>query len=245
MTVRVFLAVEGPNDGGALGKSPQARANDPDNEGALQPLVRRLAGDTVEIRGQKTTMLPLGGLSDPEHAIGRRARQAATLAALDGCDVLVVHVDVDDAQLGTGAADAWASVADLVEDGFGAARAAGEILDEGTVACVPCRTIEAWLLADHDEVRAAADDDAATPERSIADPEALWGENLAGTNHPKHVLRRALRPTRPRAATRDYARVAANADLGVLAARCPASFPPFRDAFRAATDAVRAKNPAG
>lgn len=236
MTIRVFLAVEGVNDGGALGKSRQARGNDPDDEGVLQPLVRRTAGDDVVLRGQRTTMLLLSSLADPEHAIGRRARQAAALAALDGCDVIVVHVDVDAAEPSDDAAAAWLAVEGLVADGFAAALAASEITDERTVACVPCRTIESWLLADHEAVRAAADDDAVTPERSVAEPEALWGRNLPGTDHPKHVLRRALRPSRPRIATRDYARLAETSDLEIVAARCPASFPPFRDAIRDAVD---------
>ncbi|MEV4422367.1 DUF4276 family protein [Patulibacter sp. NPDC049589] len=186
-------------------------------------------------------MLPLGGLADPEHAVGRRVRQAATLAALDGCDVLVVHVDVDAAEPGDDPAVAWRSVASLVQDGFTSAVVQADITVEEIVACVPCRTIEAWLLADNDAVRAAAADGAVTPERSVTDPEGLWGDNRPGTEHPKHVLRRALRPSRPRAATRDYARLASTADLEVVAARCPASFPPFRDSLRAAAAAARGR----
>lgn len=237
MTIRVFLAVEGANDGGALGKSPHARDNDPSNEGAIQPLVRRIIGTDVEIRGQKTTQLFLQGLPDPAHAIGRRVRQATTLAALDGCDIVIVHADVDATDPLDDASGAWQEFARLVDEGFTAAGGAGVPADR-SVACVPCRTIEAWLLSDHDALRATADDHAPTAERSIPAPEDLWGPNAPGSDHPKHVLRRALRPTDPRAATRDYRLLAESADLSRVAASCPVSFVPFRDALVAAASAA-------
>ncbi len=239
MTFRVFLAVEGVNDGGALGQSPQARANDPSNEGALQPLVRRILEDEIEIRGQKTTMLRLSHLTDPAHATGRRVRQASVLAALDGCDVLVMHADVDATEPLGDAAGARTTVAQLIDEGFAVAeRGGGGVPQDRAIACVPCRTIEAWLLADHEALRAAADDDNVTAERAVADPEALWGDNAAGTDHPKHVLRRALRPRDPRAATRDYRRLAESADLDRIESACPVSFAPFRRALLAAKAAT-------
>lgn len=231
--IRVFLAVEGPNDGGALGRSPQARANDPLNEGALQPLVRNIAGTAIELRGQSTTQMFLGDFPDPAHAPGRRARKAAMLAAEDNCDVVVFHMDVDGVRMFAEPSNAWATVDARVAEGFQLATT-----EDGSevrcVAAMPCRTIEAWLLADHDALSPDTADADRTLDQAVPEPERLWGDNRQGTQHPKQVFRRAIGGNRPRAATRDYRRLAEVSAIGIISARCPASFAPFEAALRSA-----------
>lgn len=234
--LRVFLAVEGPNDGGALGRSPAARDNDELHEGALQPLLRKLLGDELTIRGQSTGQFFLQDFPEPEDARGRRARRAAVLAAEDGCDVLVFHSDVDGGSSDDDPAHAWADCANAVGEGFHEASSDGEtdIRAEACVAALPCRTIEAWLLADPAALGAVGSGAAPTAERVDA-PERLWGTNRPGTSHPKHVLRRTVSGhRRPRASTAQYRSLAEASDLTVVAERCPISFIPFRDALLSA-----------
>lgn len=227
--MKVFLAVEGPNDGGALGRSIATRDNDPDREGALQPLVRQAAAN-VEIVGQKVTMLKLSGITEPIAAIGRRARLSSELARYAGCDVMVFHQDVDgpvDGQADDAQA-AWTAVFDSISEGAAVADREGEGLDPtAVVAAAPLRTIEAWLMADPDAVVAIAESDSADIGALSAAPEDLWGRQDDRTSdHPKPVLRRGAGGPRAKLKESHYRALAATLRPDVVAAKCPMSFAP-------------------
>lgn len=230
MVLRVFLAVEGPNDGGALGRSITTRKNDPQHEGALQPVIRQAAERSIEILGQKVTMLSLRGVTDPEAAIGRRARLSSGLARYAGCEVLVFHQDVDGPA--DGQADdpqsAWEKVALAIRDGAVVADREGEGIDPGSVvAAAPLRTIEAWLLADPEAVEAVAESGSEDISSLSSAPEDLWGrQSDPASDHPKLVLRRGVGGPRAKLEGSHYSRLAAVLRPNAVAAGCPISFPP-------------------
>ena len=233
MPTKVFLAVEGRNDGGALGKAIRARANDRADEGALQPLVRRLASGDVELWGQKVTMLSLRGVTEPEEAIGRRARLASGLAQFNGCELLVFHQDVDGPATGVpdDRTSAWQTVERAVREGAEVAEREGEgLAATACVAAAPLRTIESWLLGDAAAVSTVAEPGSADESAALADPEGLWDrQDAPASRHPKIVLQRAVGGPRAKVSTSHYRRLAEQASIAELRRTCPVSFEPFAE----------------
>jgi hypothetical protein len=236
MTLRIFLAVEGANDGGALGKSLTPRDNDPSNEGALQPLVHRSAASSaLEIRGQKIMLVPTGRIADPAEVVGKRARVASEIAAYDGCDAVVLHMDVDgpsDGSIDHGPT-AWTALSNEVADGFAVAANSGSGLPTNRcIACLPLRTIEAWLLGDAAAVTRRAATGSIDVSADIEAPEALWEpQRVTSGKHPKRVLARAVGGAGAKISTRDYRAIAEDMDLDEVESTCPVSFSPFRSAM--------------
>lgn len=234
MAHSVFLAVEGVNDGGAIGRSIGTVPNDPGDEGVLQPLLRRAARTSPRFVGQKVTMLPLGDVMEPEEAIGRRARKASALARFAGCSLLVFHQDVDGPA--DGIADdrmaAWTAVSEAVAEGARIAQLNGEGLP--AAACIlaaPLRTIETWLLADVTALATVAEVGSEDLSGMLGDPEGLWGtQRDRDSLHPKLLFRRAAGGPNRRARMTHYRAAAAAVSLDVVEARCPISFAAFRQA---------------
>lgn len=235
MPVRVFLAVEGRNDGGALGQSIRARPNDPANEGALQPLIRRTASSSsLVLIGQKITMVSLKGLTEPEQAIGRRARQASVLAEFNGCEVLVFHQDVDGPAGGRpdDRVHAWNAVSEAVRAGAEVAERLGEgLAADACVAAAPLRTIESWLLGDPPALAQIARQGSEDVSIIAQDPEGLWGpRDVTDSTHPKDVFHRGVGGPSRKVRTADYRDVAEIVAIYELRRTCSLSFPPFADA---------------
>lgn len=220
------MAIEGRHDGGALGRSSAVMENDPHDEGALQPLIRKAIG-AVDMVGLKVQLISLEGIDSPPKALAKRARAASALARYEGCDAFVLHQDADGPGNGTDddGSRRWHDTVEAIEAGASEADEHDEGLSAAAcVPCVPLRTIESWLLADQGAVaRCARPSRVAEP---IVAPEELWGRPLErDRDHPKQVLRRVVGPPTSR---RDYRALAEAADLDVIEAGCPVSFSAFR-----------------
>jgi hypothetical protein len=237
---RVFLAGEGPSEIGDLADEEQYRQG---REGFLQPLLRKLVGDALELEfdGRKIAYLPgkrMAGV--PGH--GQMAGRALALAFASEAAALVFIKDVD---RGAGVKqtehDARRRLREMgkeIRAGFDAARSTSpELSDLVALAATPCRMIEAWALGDAEALGSAGASAADVP----AKPELLHGdERDPQSNHPKRVLERALGHP---AGRDDFAAIAEAADVETLERRCPLSFRPFAIAARAVRDGDR--TPAG
>ncbi len=235
----VFLVGEGPSDIGDLAVAREHRSTKP-ADGFMQPVLRKLADGraTLAFRGQTLKSFPAKGLTEPRDALGRKARQALALAALEGATALVLVTDVDKSQ-GERASAVEAqrrmrAVRGAIESGFATARDLDDELAElPTVVATPLRMIEAWALSDAAAI-AEATGQQTPPSLPSGSPEGYWGdEQDPSSNHPKCVLTRAC-GTRP--GRRTYGDIARETPINVLKRRCPTSFAPFAAEVRAALD---------
>jgi hypothetical protein len=93
----VFLAAEGPSELGDLAREVQWRS-DPPREGYLQPMLRKLLGETVAFDGQRITLLGRFEAKKKLKGHADRAAKALALAStVEGCRGLVFAHDVDKA----------------------------------------------------------------------------------------------------------------------------------------------------
>lgn len=226
--MRVFLAGEGPHDIGGLSRGPgQPAAPEP---GVLHVLVGRAVPRPVtRFTGEK--LMLLHDADTATAALTRHACAAVRLARLDRADVLVTVTDVDatPGQVATPAeaASRHARLRSHMQQGFRAGRR-NDGRDPLCLDAAPCRTVEAWLLADDEAVNAVGDGPAMTPP---PEPEELWGDPRdRASDHPKQVLRRRLGTKGGR---REYVFVAQALRLDEVARRCPLSFAHFLAALRA------------
>lgn len=223
----IFVAAEGPSEIGDLARDAPWRSAPP-REGYLQPMLRKLVGETVVFDGQKITLL--GRFEAKRRLQGHADRAAKALAiasTLEDCHALVFAHDVDKAsgqkRTATERRRRVREIHDEIDAGFAAVKGADHVL---RIKATPLRMIEAWALGDRDALKAVAGrggDGSAVPK----DPEETWGdESDSESGHPKCLLRRAVGHT-PTSA--DFAELAAHADVEVLRAACPESFAPFAD----------------
>jgi hypothetical protein len=226
LTIRVYLVGEGTNDIGSLAR--ESMYQEPVADGFLQPVLRRFTTCDVVFVGRQIKTLGRERIRGVSEALSRKGHQARSLAGYEHADVVVVALDVDR----TGSERASQREADRriasfradIESGFVAA--GGEVK---TVVATPCRTIEAWALADTEAAsQVAGADPGVLPRR----PEELWGNPRdPNSNHPKCVFTKLFGGS---VATRQYAEIAEQANLDTLATRCPKSFAPFAADVRAA-----------
>jgi hypothetical protein len=229
MSCRVFLVGEGPSDIGDLFDVASYRNEE---EGFLQPLLRRMVGSAIELEffdGRRLTALPrLPARADHGLTSGlqaRKAAQALALAAQLGADALVFSCDLDK----TGGqrvttAERRRRLRELrtsIEEGFARARLIdGNVERVLTAIAIPARMIEAWALGDRHALARVLDVERHTLRYPA--PEELWGDEAdRGSHHPKRVWEKV---TGERVTFCD---VAEQADPAVLQAECPDSFAPF------------------
>jgi hypothetical protein len=228
VTCKVLLVGEGPCDIGDLAIEPAYREG---REGFLQPLLRSMVGDEVELEfeGRKLVHLPKeprtrsrAGKLQAENA----SRALALASALD-MNALVLAFDTDKTP-GVRARRAerqrrLRELRESAERGFAHTRA----LDEDAAAiqtaiAIPCRMIEAWALADQEALARLLD--VSDHDLEYGAPEDLWGdEEDPGSDHPKCVWRRV---TEGRI---ELSEIGAEATPPALAKACPDSFPPFAE----------------
>jgi Domain of unknown function (DUF4276) len=219
----VFLVGEGKHDIGGLARGPEYQTDDP---GFLQPILRQLAADALEFRGQTLSALPRERMSRPSDILTRRGFLAARLARHEEAAALVIVTDVDSEQGRSGQAAAERRMARLQQRlAAGISRAE---LDVPALVGTPLRTIEAWVLGDPAAVRRVAR--RKTRVALPKPPEQMWGAPRdPGSLHPKQVLRRQFDRTPGQA---EYAAVGLAADVEQIERSCPVSFAPFAKAVR-------------
>jgi hypothetical protein len=224
---RVFLVGEGVTDIGDLASASAYRRG---REGFIQPVLRKLApGLTLEIDGQKVSILPKLAQASrlPGHA--ERAARALAIAAAGGHEVLVFIKDVDRAPgCRASALERKKRIGAMhaeIEAGFARVRAANpQAATVRTLKGTPCRMLEAWALGDPQAIGKVGGKTARLGEVPVA-PEACWGdEGDPDSNHPKCVLHRALGR---RVSADDFAQIGHWAGIKSLRESCPGSFDPF------------------
>lgn len=226
MTLKVFLAGEGSNDMGGLAAEPEYQ--DPSKDGFFQPLLRRFSPCDLTFVGRQIKTLGRERVRELGDALARKAHQARELADYEQADVVVVAVDIDrtggERRTMREMERRIVIFRDSLAQGFEASPN-----DVKPVIATPCRTVEAWGLAD---TAVACEVAGVGNERLPARPEELWGKpHDPRSNHPKSVLNRLFGG---QVATRDYAEIATRASLTVLESECPRSFVPFAADVRAA-----------
>lgn len=244
MKCKILLVGEGPCDIGDLAVEPTYRKG---REGFLQPLLRGMAGDQIELEldGRKLVHLP------KEPRAKRRAgdlqaenaSRALALASALGASALVFSCDTDKTSgIRAKRLERQRRLRELresAEDGFAHTRALdADAAAIHTAIAIPCRMIEAWALGDREALADLLD----VPSRELdyAPPEELWGdEHDPGSDHPKRVWERV---TAGRIA---FSEIAEATTPATLEKSCPDSFPPFaRDVDRALQQCtVRRRSP--
>lgn len=226
--MKVFLVGEGRHDIGDLAAESPYRNGKP---GFMQPVITRLIGADVSFDGQKIALLGKARVSRSKDALAKKAFIAGLLAVNAGSDLLVFIADLDRGS-GTGTRSARADIerrSAAIKGGADEA-AAADGLD--CVPGIPCRTVEAWAIADLAAVAALTDSSAPVRLPKGKGPEELWGKPRdSDSNHPKMVLERML--GRP-ATQDDLSRIAASADLILMRSECSLSFDPFAAKLEAA-----------
>jgi hypothetical protein len=239
VSCKVLLVGEGPCDIGDLAKEPSFRKG---KEGFLQPLLRTMAGDEIEIefQGRKLTHLPKKPLGKPRAGKlqAENASQALALAAALGANALVLSFDTDK----TSGAPAkrverqrrLRELRKSAEHGFGHARAGDpDVAAIPTAIAIPCRMIEAWALGDREALAGLLEISPGDLE-PYREPEDLWGDDEdRDSSHPKCVWKRV---TSDRV---EFAEIGAAVAPTALAKACPDSFPPFADDVDRALRACR------
>jgi hypothetical protein len=226
MKCKVLLVGEGPSDIGDLAVQPAYREG---REGFLQPLLRSMAGEDVELEfeGRKLVHLP----KEPRtmrragEFQAENARRALALASALEASALVLAFDADK----TPGARAkrlerrkrLRELRASAEDGFAHTRAHdADAPAIQTAIAIPCRMIEAWALGDREALASLLDVPAHALDYDA--PEELWGdEHDPASDHPKRVWRRV---TEERV---DFSEIGAAASPSTLERTCPDSFPPF------------------
>lgn len=228
MKCKVFLVGEGPSDIGDLAKEPTYREG---REGFLQPLLRSIAGDGVELEfeGRKLVHLPKRPRGRPRagELQAENASRALAFASARDMNALVFSCDTDKSS-GTRASRVerqrrLRSLRESVEEGFEHTRADdADAANIQTAIAIPCRMMEAWALGD----RAALAELLEVPSAALdyRDPEDLWGdEHAEGSDHPKQVWERVT------GGEIEFSDIGAAAAPAALAHTCPDSFPPFAE----------------
>ena len=211
--IRVLVCGEGIHDIGTTGPEQ--------DDGWLQPLLRKLAGDDLEIvtvrrqqlyidRREKRRLQPL------PQGHGANALACKVRANLGDYDLVVFMADADSNER-----QVWRRKRSDILNGF--SRIPGV---EG-IACVPMSASESWLLADEGAWREVGlRDTAELPSQ----PEMIWGRrNDPQSNHPHQFFRRIC--TRADVSDSRSTRVslAVRSRIQALEARCPISFTPFAE----------------
>jgi len=226
MRCKVLLVGEGPCDIGDLAVQPAYREG---REGFLQPLLRSMVGEEIELEleGRKLVHLPKeprtrrrAGELQAENA----SRALALASALDA-NALVLAFDTDK----TPGARAkrlerrrrLRELRASAERGFEHTRADDEdAAGIQTAIAIPCRMIEAWGLGDRAALAKLLE--VSARDLDYGEPEDLWGdEEDPGSDHPKCVWQRVT------AGRLAFSEIGAEADPAALAKACPDSFPPF------------------
>lgn len=212
---RVMLVGEGPNDIGDLG-SHYAKGN----EGFLQPILRKLAGDLeLEIIGKR--IVNLGSIKAKRKKLrghGKKLFAAIVSAAAEGASVVVFVHDSDRTGVGVDL--------DAEYEHLQAAQEAAEEQLESTpivvVGLAVC-TIEAWAMGDAGAWTALSR--RPLPKGFPKKPEKLWGKaHDPKSSHPKQVF---VRMAEESALSATFAEIAEASDVERLAEACP-SFARFR-----------------
>lgn len=236
--MKVLLCGEGAHDVGREVWSTKKGAWETE-PGWLQPLVMKLASDTAangdiefEIRERRElTLLPriATNFKPLPSGHGKKALAAALIAKSLGAEVTVFMVDADS----NNPADAEQIRCEIAE-GFTAANDAS--LGSSGVACVPMSTSESWLLADASAWTSACGASPVLPKH----PEMLWGvRDDPDGDHPKHVFRRSAESVGLPDSPTTRGDLAANTDIGTLAACYPNSFSGFAADLKAALNLAK------
>ena len=224
MSTLVYLVGEGSNDIGGLAREPEYQTAD---DGFFQPVIRQLSGRDLVFKGAQLKTLgreKVKGLAD---AWSRKAAQARAVVEYERADIVVVAADVDSSQ--GERATVLRREGDLTRSAARFKRGLSPWRGPPAVAATPCRTIEAWGLADTNAVCAVANVETVALEKP---PEQLWGKpNDPQSNHPKCALTKIFGGS---VDTSHYAALGAAARVDVLEAQCPMSFAPFSASLRAA-----------
>jgi hypothetical protein len=217
----VFIVGEGVSDIGGLAHEPPYHSDEP---GFLQPVIHKALDGALEFAGRQLRLFGKRKVTGLTDAISRKAYLAAIFALDAEADALVFVTDTDKPEGRNTVAQARKRIRELraaIELGF---ERAGYSRDRRVIG-TPCRTIEAWALADLGAVKDVARADSMPRLPGNKKPEELWGEpHDPSSGHPKCVLARIFGRD---VAVSDLADIAERADLEVLRAECPLSFAPF------------------
>lgn len=218
---RILLCGEGPHDMGS---------DYADEEGWLQPLIRKLADGDAQLlfeRLPRTRLAPVAGAKRPSPHLGGHghgAYNAMREAKVRGCDIVVYMVDNDGRK--DRDRDRWRVICEQIRDGFAAA--GNPVCGVG---CIPVSASEAWLLAD----------EAAWRQLGLRDPsglpgnraETIWGQrDDPDGDHPHRYFARICRSAGGEDGVSIRHRVGELLSMETLARNCPTSFAPFSRAMR-------------
>jgi len=219
--IRILLCGEGPGDVGQTHVWDGARDDFVDNEGWLQPLVRKILGSRVSFESRQRRDLTLLPRDKRRHrplprGHGAKALMAKVIAANEGFDAVIFMADADEVDC-----ENWHIKRQDILDGF--ERIALEVR---SFACVPKATSESWLLADQNAWRQLGLKDASG---FPANPEDSWGVRTdPNGNHPHQDFARACDKVGLADSRETRVLLAEKIDLTVLSEKCPVSFAAFQ-----------------
>lgn len=214
--MRILVLGEGPNDLGHYGPD-----GSPAQLGAVPILVERLIRDTVPSLAIDFRVQPWKSLrAHRGTGFDRKLRLAYSLYGRQ-FSAIVGMIDRDGERYRSKSGQLRSGQSALLESGFPCA------------AGLNVETLEATLLADETALRVALNDPSIICQ---PDPESLTSRDEASDKNPKGRLRRLIVRTPAGQESNDfsmhYAKIARNADLRILEARCGSGFGLFATEVR-------------
>jgi hypothetical protein len=220
--IRILLCGEGVTDVGQKQVWNKRKGESTNNEGWLQPIVRKILRrrTSFEIRTRNELIqLPRDVKKHkplpPGH--GAKALMAKSIATREGLDAVIYMVDADGKEHRN-----WQEKRQEIMNGFDHLES-----DIPSIACVPKCTSESWLLSDENAwLHVGLSGTKFLPEN----PEAGWGKrNDPKGGHPHQTFARACKGAGVKDSRETRVDLANAIDLTVLAQKCPVSFGAFKD----------------
>lgn len=233
--IKILICGEGPTDCG--------RDNPEQADGPIQIYMKKIAEDK-DLSFEKYDRKHSGSQSNIRHIQGRGKLKGhavkCRLMTLDAIsrefDVAAFYVDTDKPTAGSNTSKRacekrFQELKENIEEGFEAANSNGNIK---TIAIVPCKMIESWLMGDpaaFDKTFERSPKGKNRPQFPV-NPELEWGDSQEPTsNFPKNRLARILHAYYALPGQEIFCELARNADLNTMRRNCQISFDPFYREF--------------
>jgi len=218
----ILLCAEGPQDMG--------RDRPVEQEGWMQPLIRRLADDDADLHFTRWPRKAAAGVPGSRlptgiKGHGRTAFRAMEKAVRENYDILVFMADNDMPDKRD--QHRWQEICEDIWAGFKAVQNA-----VCGVACIPVSASEAWLLADSGAWKVLGLTDCSELPGNRA--EAIWGaKGDPDGNRPHEYFARMCRNVGLNDDVPNRKWLAEHLSPATLKANCPVSFAPFARSMEA------------